>query len=114
MEKYIKAETVLKFINGCLEHEDKITDTEKAVLTGVKTCIERISAADVKPVVHGTWVRDNIYHGDDTSGFVDPAWHCSNCGQSAPLIQGMLYDLATFCPNCGADMRKEKKYGDCD
>lgn len=51
MEKYIKADTVLKFINGCLEHEDKITDTEKAVLTGVKTCVERIPAADVVKVV---------------------------------------------------------------
>ena len=51
MEKYIKADTILKFINGCLEHEDKITDTEKAVLTGVKTCVERIPAADVVKVI---------------------------------------------------------------
>lgn len=51
MEKYIKADTILKFINGCLDHEDKITDIEKAVLTGVKTCVERIPAADVVEVV---------------------------------------------------------------
>jgi hypothetical protein len=51
MEKYIKANTVLKFINSCLEHEDKITDIEKAVLTGVKTCVERISAANVVEVM---------------------------------------------------------------
>lgn len=51
MEKYIKSDTVLKFINSCLEHEDKITDIEKAVLTGVKTYVERIPATDVVEVV---------------------------------------------------------------
>lgn len=51
MEKYIKASTVLKFINSCLEHEDKITDIEKVVLIGVKTCVERLSAEDVVSVV---------------------------------------------------------------
>ena len=51
MEKYIKADTILKFINGCLDHENKITDIEKTVLTGVKNCVERIPAANVVEVV---------------------------------------------------------------
>lgn len=51
LKKYIKSDSVLKFINGCLEHEDKITDIEKEILTSVKTYVERIPTADVVEVV---------------------------------------------------------------
>lgn len=88
MEKYIKADTVLKFINGCLEHEDKITDTEKAVLTGVKTCIERIPAADVMEVRHGRWIWKGHY------------LICSECDHES--------DRTNYCPNCGAKMDGEE------
>ena len=53
----------------------------------------------------GKWERHNTYHGDDTSGFVDPDWRCSECGKQATVNEWMLYVLSNFCPNCGADMR---------
>lgn len=79
MEKYIKADTILKFINGCLDHEDKITDIEKAVLTGIKTCVERIPAADVIEVVR---CRECVFW--DTSwdpgvGAKGGAYYCPRC-----------------------------------
>ena len=53
----------------------------------------------------GKWERHNTYHGDNTSGFVDPDWRCSECGKNALVNEWMMYDLTEFCPNCGADMR---------
>ena len=63
--------------------------------------------ADVREVVHGHWERHNTYHGDDTSGFIDPDWRCSECGRQANVNEWFMYDLTDFCPNCGADMRGE-------
>ena len=110
MEKYIKAETVLKFINGCLEHEDKITDTEKAVLIGVKTCIERIPATDVKPVVHGKWIFEEYELASWCTKAV-----CSSCKKTVANNSDLAHDWGQrlflhdyqFCPKCGADMRIE-------
>ena len=56
----------------------------------------------------GKWERHNTYHGDDTSGFVDPDWRCSECGKQATVNEWMMYDLSNFCSNCGADMRGEE------
>ena len=97
MEKYIKADTVLKFINGCLEHEDKITDTEKAVLTGVKTCIERIPAADVKPVEYAEWIEGGLTFDKET---------CSHCGKSiSGTYDWPSFDCPKYCPECGSKMK---------
>ena len=56
----------------------------------------------------GKWKRHNTYHGDDTSGFVDPDWRCSECNKQANINEWLMYDLTDFCPNCGADMRGEQ------
>lgn len=53
----------------------------------------------------GHWKRYNTYHGDDTSGFLDPDWRCSECGGQANINNWFMYDLTDFCPNCGAEMR---------
>ena len=57
----------------------------------------------------GQWVRHNTYHGDDTTGYIDSDWRCSECGGQANVNEWFLYDLTDYCPNCGADMRKEEK-----
>lgn len=54
----------------------------------------------------GKWKRHNTYRGDDTSGYVDPDWRCSECGKRANINECFMYDLTDFCPNCGADMRE--------
>lgn len=57
----------------------------------------------------GKWVRHNTYHGDDTSGFVDPDWRCSECGRQAIVNDWFLYDLTDFCPHCGARMEEPRE-----
>lgn len=54
-----------------------------------------IPAADVAPVVHGSFVHD----GPRFSGGVD-WWHCSNCGRLASGVEIRF----VYCPNCGAKM----------
>lgn len=51
--------------------------------------VEDFPAADVRPVVRGTWVKNG--------------WsiRCSICGYDMPFA------TRNFCPNCGADMREE-------
>lgn len=53
----------------------------------------------------GKWIRHNTYHGDDTSGSVDPDWRCSECGTQATVNAWLMYDLTDFCPNCGCCMK---------
>lgn len=57
--------------------------------------LNALPAADVKPVVRGEWER----HWNITFGWV---WECSSCGQEN-------FSIYKFCPNCGAEMRKEAK-----
>ena len=61
-------------------------------------CIAALPAADVRPVVRGTWVGiDDFPHED---------WECDHCG----CVVGNTDDpwnYYHFCPNCGADMREE-------
>lgn len=53
--------------------------------------IERITAADVAPVVHGEWIT------------IDGISRCSECGY-IPAYDSAIDDLfySPFCPNCGA------------
>lgn len=54
--------------------------------------LNKIQAADVRPVVRGTWTRVDY----------EPCGHdyiCSECGCKSD-------GAWNFCPNCGADMRE--------
>lgn len=55
------------------------------------------------------WKKNPVYHGDDTSGFIDLNWSCSNCGGQAPIIPYWdMYDLVDICPHCGEKMEYEE------
>ena len=56
-----------------------------------RLAIETVPSVDAVPVVHGRWVADP----ED-----DGVYSCSECGRYE------FYESA-FCPNCGADMRKD-------
>ena len=62
---------------------------------GMRQLIKEAPAADVRPVVQGRWKR------------VDPrstvvTFRCSECNYYAHMR------ATNYCPNCGADMRKEE------
>ena len=70
--------------------------------------LEELSTAQFKQKI-GYWKRYNTYYGDDTSGFIDPDWRCSECGKRANINEWVMYDLTNFCPNCGVKMDGERR-----
>lgn len=59
--------------------------------------IKAIPSADVRPVVHGKWVREE-YDGIFTFNY------CANCKMRLPI--GMEW-TPDYCPNCGAKMEMD-------
>lgn len=67
--------------------------------------LETVPAADVAPVVHGRWLREEP--SDPESDVI-----CSNCQSMFDYIDGVCYlvvghELPYYCPNCGAIMDLE-------
>lgn len=58
---------------------------------------------DAVSVMHGEWIRN--FDGNEWY------WYCSNC--KTEWYEEDLWmggnEFPNFCPNCGADMRKESK-----
>ena len=78
--------------------EDVHDEYSGALLDGCETDIElldEIPAADVAPVVHGRWIKDDFLSDD-----VNNAEKCSQCGE----LIGWFGNLPNYCPNCGAKM----------
>lgn len=104
---YISQETVEQIIaagcgecaDTCLEFDGIQPDCNQCLLYGAKKAIESIPAADVRPVVRGTWVGIDDYPYED--------WECDHCGT---VVEGTddPWNYYHFCPNCGADMRGGK------
>lgn len=64
--------------------------------------MELIPAANVQPVVQGEWIPVGLDDADEGM------FKCSECGSEhffPEILLGIHAD--NFCPNCGADMRKE-------
>lgn len=61
-----------------------------------------LTSADVKPVVRGEWIWEEASWG----------YRCSACQimfDYDKTYQMFDHGFANFCPNCGAEMRKEEK-----
>lgn len=98
MAEYIEKQAVIKFIDNCLLHEDKLQGVEKETLLAVKNQIEAIPTADVRPVVRGRWIPVTNGRGGH---------ECSRCHQYAPSYQAGNEYLSRFCPFCGCYMGEE-------
>ena len=59
--------------------------------------IKEQPAIEAVPVVHGEWIKQPKCL--DT-------WKCTNCNEVESVPTRMGEPLYSFCPNCGADMRK--------
>lgn len=82
-------------IRSIADYDDWFIDEETGEwvikMEKAEELLEAIPAADVRPVVRGTWLFDR---GD--------VCKCSNCGWETSVRKAMRIN---FCPNCGADMR---------
>jgi hypothetical protein len=95
MIEYIKREDALREIcadcncaNECDRQRDKCYDYAR---------ISLIPAADVRENVRGEWIHTT----DDVYAY----YKCSVCGLEIEARGGV--PTASFCQNCGADMRGE-------
>lgn len=65
------------------------------IFQDIEFIIKGIPSTDAIEPKRGEWI--------DRSGGIEGVWnYCSVCGEQA-------IDLYDFCPNCGADMRKESE-----
>ena len=64
--------------------------------------LERLPSVDVVERKRGEWIgeADGYYNGE----LIYDTWYCSNCDY---CIEDEETPTFNFCPNCGADMRKE-------
>lgn len=83
----------------------------------VKNAIKNAPTADVVAVVHGEWEWHAKQHGNRLDGMdEDFGYRCSRCKVWADEygVDGDIYEepptnMLHYCPNCGADMRKDAK-----
>ena len=71
--------------------------------------IKQQPTVDAEPVRHAYWIRQGIYRGNDTSGFIEWVYRCSDCGNEALMNNMCLIVLTDYCPHCGAKMDAERK-----
>lgn len=102
MSDFIKREDVVEALYEAIRTDFRSTFTDSMSLAIAMA--NNLPSAEPERKM-GRWERHNTYHGDDVSGFIDPDWRCSKCGEQANVNAWCMYDLTDFCPNCGADMR---------
>lgn len=75
----------------------------KELCRAVKAVAMAAPIVDAAPVVHARWLDGKTWA---------PTHKCSHCGFNEPLPAGEgVSFISNFCPNCGADMRKENDNG---
>ena len=101
MSDYISREAALNLIKE-LHAEAESPEASEALFEAHERTAD-LPAADVKPVVRGEWIGEHIR-------FVGWDLKCPKCGEEPDyFISGFEWEVAVppnFCPNCGADMRK--------
>lgn len=102
MAEYIEREALQNLFNdvstSLLSRGELAKDAEHMVraFLMVTEMIQDAPAADVAPVRHGRW---------DIMANTKTRHMCSSCGWDVPEY-GKFY---SYCPNCGAHMKKEDK-----
>lgn len=89
MAEYIDREAFKEEVRRLSMHYLNEWDT-----LGVLAAVDRIPAADVRPVVRGKWQWTETGNDD-----YEQYWVCSVCGEHN-------YYESNFCPNCGAKMEE--------
>ena len=89
MAEYIEREALLLRIDCYGTNKFGMLDED------IRAFVKAQPAADVAPVVHGRWIKDDFLSDD-----VNNAEKCSQCGE----LIGWFGNLPNYCPNCGAKM----------
>ena len=102
MSDYIRREDATKVICEWGVRQERIgryAVTIHELKQNTADMLDELPAADVVPVVHGKWMKED-------RGHVEYCAVCDQCG-----FDWMWSDMGyfKFCPNCGAKMDGERK-----
>ena len=91
MAEYIDKEIALSLVQPDAPEDETGTVTIATAKKLVRSIIYRTPTADVAPVIHGKWIRE-----DNSLG-----WVCSRCGRG---VNNNLEGIDLYCYHCGAKM----------
>lgn len=98
MSEYIERDKALEEFDAWVESTG-ILPKGTSYYAECRGCIEDVPTADVAPVVHGRWIKEQkswgIFH------------RCSICRGSALLDGSEIEVFSSCCPHCGAKMDLE-------
>ena len=105
-KEYIEREAAIARLRDVYEYEYPTGsgDFDEYATRLVPQALKNLKPADVRPVVRGEWVTvsESAWDGNE--------YKCSACGWTCS--DNEFSDDSTenyrFCPNCGADMRRER------
>ena len=95
MAEYIDKEIALSLVQPDAPEDEKSTVTIATAKKLVRSIIYRTPTADVAPVVHGKWIRE-----DNSLG-----WVCSRCGRG---VNANPEGIDLYCYHCGAKMDEKE------
>ncbi len=96
-KEYIEREAATRILTEAADAYGTFT-TERGIYLTARGKVQNIPAADVAPVVHGRWIKDNDSFQTDDYYCCYFDHTCSECGK----IVNDRYKLPNYCPNCGA------------
>ena len=97
MDEYVKKKTVLEQLED-IEYREPSYHHAGEMIKAVRD----MPAADVCVARRGTWKTAYLDH--EAFGERPKVFYCSRCNEVSTF-------RTHFCPNCGADMRKERDNG---
>jgi hypothetical protein len=113
MTKYIDADIfVTHCCNSCIKNGVSCCPTVDSCdyIEDLQAFLVDAPAADVEPVVRGTWEEHPIADTtDEGEQYVAMFWQCSNC--HGKLIY-WNFQRTKYCPDCGAHMMERSGSGE--
>ena len=106
MPRYIDADALRKQISETYEYEFPAASGafDEFATKIIPNIINNAITADVVPVVRGEWILVGTNEHDYETSVEEK---CSLCGRYVYRYDTQPQD--NFCPNCGADMRRESE-----
>ena len=95
MAEYIDKEMALSLVQPDAPEDETDAVTIATAKKLVRSIIYRTPIADVAPVVHGKWIRE-----DNSLG-----WVCSRCGRG---VNTNPEGIDLYCYHCGAKMDEKE------
>lgn len=93
-DEYIRRDDFIQYLEKCKKGA-AVTNLVWAAIMAIERDVRDMPAADVAPVRHGRWIKDEFFSDEVNNGE-----KCSQCGE----LIGWFGNLPKYCPGCGALM----------